>query len=618
MATEHSTTGELDAARELLQRIFGHEDFVGRQADVIGEALAGRDVLAIMPTGGGKSLCYQIPALMRAGTAVVVSPLIALMKDQVDALRQHGVSAACLNSALSSEEIKSVYRQFFAGELDLLYVSPERLVLDSCLDMLRQKPLALFAIDEAHCVSQWGHDFRPDYMDLAQLADEFPGVPRLALTATADERTRKEIVDKLRLQDPEQILGGFDRPNIRYHIKPKRETRTQFMSFYNANHRGESGIVYCMSRRRTEETAAWLELQGLRALPYHAGMDKETRNKHQEIFVRDEGVIIVATVAFGMGIDKPDVRFVAHFDMPKSVEGYYQETGRAGRDGLDSEALLFYGLSDAIRVRQMVDEGGAPEAVKRVERQKVNALLGLCETVRCRREVLLGFFGEEYSGPCNNCDNCLHPPQEWDGTVAAQKFLSCMVRVREHFGTAHVIDVLLGKPTPKVEKFGHQSLTTFGIGNELSLGEWNTVARQLVAAGCVVADSSRFGALRLTPEAAPILRGDQTISFRRELPRATQKVGKTAREPVSTELLSEEQRALFDALRAERRRLAAAQNVPAYVIFHDSTLLQMALRQPQTATEFADLPGVGAAKVERYFEPFLRVIQGGGTANPNP
>ncbi|MGI9347146.1 MAG: DNA helicase RecQ [Gammaproteobacteria bacterium] len=600
----------LAAARHVLQRVFGHNDFVGRQAEVIAETLDGRDALAIMPTGGGKSLCYQIPAILRPGVGVVVSPLIALMKDQVDALSQHGVRAACLNSAISIKQARDTQARFLSGDLDLLYVAPERLLSDSCLAMLQQSRIALFAIDEAHCVSQWGHDFRRDYLQLGQLADIFPQVPRLALTATADLRTRREIIDNLRLQQAAEIIASFDRPNIRYHIRPKENSRQQFLDFYHESYPGESGIIYCLTRKRTEEIAEWLEKQNLSAFPYHAGMNKATRERHQENFVRGDGIIMVATVAFGMGIDKPDVRFVAHFDMPKSVEGYYQETGRAGRDGLPSQALLFYGLADAIRIRQLVDESGAPEHIKRLERQKVDNFLGLCESARCRRELLLASFGETYHGPCGNCDNCLNPPQEWDGTVAAQKFLSGVIRAGERFGTAHIVDILLGKHTPKIEKFAHDRLSTFGIGSELSISEWHAVARQLIAAGHLCADSERFGALKLSPSARPLLRGDEKISFRRAPPKApSKKTTRPTRTTAAPPTLNDEQTVIFNALRTERRRLAAAQNVPAYVIFHDSTLLEMARQTPQTIEEFATLPGVGAAKVERYGSTFIKIIK---------
>ena len=510
--------GRMKQAREVLSRVFGHGDFIGRQAEVVGEVIAGRDALAIMPTGGGKSLCYQIPAIVRAGTGIVVSPLIALMKDQVDALLQNKVNAAFLNSAQTGKQSDEVCERFTSGGLDLLYVSPERLLAEPTLQMLRAAELALFAIDEAHCISQWGHDFRRDYLHLGKLAAAFPGVPRLALTATADDRTRREIADKLHLQNAATIVASFDRANIRYAVRPKTlgSVRVQFLEFYNKNHKGDSGIVYCMSRRKTEESAAALEKEGIRAMPYHAGMAKADREKCQERFAREDGVVICATIAFGMGIDKPDVRFVAHFDLPKNVEGYYQETGRAGRDGLPANAVLYFGAGDARFLRGLIDDSGAPENVKRRERDKLNTLINICETGKCRRAAVLACLGEEYKPPCNNCDNCLHPPEQWDATTAVQKFLSCIARTGERFGAGHVVDVLRGTGT-RAESLGHHKLSTFGIGKDMSKTEWNSLSRQLVAAGILTANE--HGALLLTKEAWQILRGKQKAFLRKDPPR---------------------------------------------------------------------------------------------------
>ena len=460
----------LAEAREVLRRVFGHQDFIGKQAEVIGNLLAGENALALMPTGGGKSLCYQIPALLAEGTAIVVSPLIALMKDQVDALRQYGVRAEFLNSSLTTAQARRVHEQFAGGELDLLYIAPERLMLNA-EDLLRESKVCLIAIDEAHCVSQWGHDFRPEYLKLGALADICPDAPRLALTATADAQTRQEIIDKLRLQDAKISVASFDRSNIRYAIRPKRDVHRHFLNFYRERHAKESGIIYCLSRKRAEETAEWLEKEGVTARPYHAGMTPKTRERHQNLFLREEGLVICATIAFGMGIDKPDVRFVCHFDLPKSIEGYYQETGRAGRDGLPADALLFYGAGDSKQLRRFIEEGGAPEHIRRIEIQKLNKLLAFCDAATCRRRLLLEYFDEQYKAEnCGNCDNCLSPPQVWDGSEAAQKFLSAALRTGQRFGAGHIVDVLLGKETEKTKKFNHEKIKTFGVGGRVAGG----------------------------------------------------------------------------------------------------------------------------------------------------
>ncbi len=613
--TAGAAAADLKKARDILRGTFGHENFLGEQERVIAETLAGRDVLAVMPTGGGKSLCYQIPAILRAGAGVVVSPLIALMKDQVDALAQNEVRAAYWNSSLTQKKADEVCARFANGELDLFYVAPERLLSDFCLQMLRKNPPSLFAIDEAHCISQWGHDFRPDYLHLGKLAAEFPGVPRLALTATADARTREDIAEKLKMKQAREIVASFDRPNISYEIRPKRGAREQLMQFYREKHEGESGIVYCLTRRGAEETAERLEKEGVRALPYHAGMDSKTRADYQEKFKREEGIVIAATVAFGMGIDKPDVRFVAHINMPKNIESYYQETGRAGRDGLASEAVLFYGMDDVRALRKWISESRAPETVKKAERKKLDDFLLLCESTQCRRAQILAHFGEEYSAPCGNCDNCLNPPQMREATVAAQKFLSCVARAcrgGRNFNAAHIADILLGKETERVNQFGHEKLSTFGIGGELRKAEWLALARRLISGGKMEADEERFGGLKLTAAAKPVLRGEETIAMRERA--APAKGEKAERKPSAQkyklqEPLTAEESARFELLRAERSRLAQAQNVPPYVIFHDTTLLAMAREPPADEADFAQLPGVGAVKAKRYARPFLRVLR---------
>ncbi len=604
----------LAKAREILGETFGHSDFVGRQEEVIAEALAGRDVLAIMPTGGGKSLCYQIPSIVLSGTGVVVSPLIALMKDQTDALAQYGVRAAQWNSSLSMSRANEVCAQYAAGDLDLLYAAPERLLSDRGINLLRVRPPALFAIDEAHCISQWGHDFRPDYLQLGKLATEFPKVPRMALTATADRRTSGDIVTKLRMQDAREVIASFDRPNIRYDIRPKDDTRKQFLRFYRSRHQGESGIIYCQTRKRAEETAEWLEREGIRAFPYHAGMDSQTRVLHQEMFVREEGAVVTATVAFGMGIDKPDVRFVAHFGMPKNVEGYYQETGRAGRDGLPSDAILFYSAGDTRAVRRWIDESNAPAEVKQSEIKKLDDFLRFCESSECRRKEILSYFGERYDPPCNNCDNCLNPQESRDVTVAAQKFLSCVFRTGQRFGAAHIADVLVGEQTEKVVKFGHHNIPTFGVGGELRKPEWTALARKLLADGRVRRDDARHGGLVLTDTARAVLRGEEKVTMR-PLPKREKLVRQTKITAVE-EPLTPEQRDRFEVLRAERRRLAAQQNVPPYVIFHDTTLLAMARTPPTDEASFADLPGVGETKVRRYATTFLQTLRNCGSEPP--
>ena len=568
-------------------------------------ALGGRDSLVLMPTGGGKSLCYQVPALLREGVAVVVSPLIALMQDQVAALRESGIRAAYLNSTLSQAEQQEVLADLRAGRLKLLYVAPERLLQEQTLSLLTALAVSLIAIDEAHCVSQWGHDFRTDYLALNELARLFPAVPRMALTATATEPTRKEIVERLALKDPQIFLSGFDRPNIRYLVQAKSDGRRQLSQFLSG-HRNEAGIVYCLSRKKTESIAGWLQTQGFEALPYHAGLPGEVRAKHQQRFLVEDAVIIVATIAFGMGIDKPDVRFVAHLDLPKSIESYYQETGRAGRDGRPADAWMVYGLQDVVRLRQMMDESDAAEEYKRNERLKLDALLGWCEVTSCRRRSLLAYFGDRQDEDCGNCDICLTPPATWDGTDASRKLLSAVYRTGQRFGAAHVIDVLLGKTTEKVLQHRHEGLSVFGIGVDLNASTWRSVMRQLIVQGYLRADPERFGALRLAEKSRPLLRGEATVMLRHD-PRAaaaplTKSRGTSGR-------VAEADREFWEALRGCRQLLAAEHKVPPYVIFHDTTLMQIVDRRPRDEQELLGISGVGQAKLERYGAAFLTVIR---------
>jgi ATP-dependent DNA helicase RecQ len=597
----------------LLRRVFGYGEFRGPQQAIVEHLVAGGDALVLMPTGGGKSLCYQIPALLRPGTGLVVSPLIALMQDQVDALRQLGVRAAVLNSSLDATSAFEVERALAAGELDLLYVAPERLLTERFLALLERSRIALFAIDEAHCVSQWGHDFRPEYRQLDVLHARWPQVPRIALTATADAPTRREIVERLGLEDARQFVSSFDRPNIRYQVAQKHDARRQLLDFL-APHRGAAGIVYCLSRRKVEETATLLAEAGYTALPYHAGLDAATRAANQRRFLREDGVVMTATIAFGMGIDKPDVRFVAHLDLPKSVEGYYQETGRAGRDGEPAEAWLCYGLGDVVTHKQMIEAGEAGEERKRLERSKLDALLGYCESTGCRRQRLLATFGESHPGDCGNCDNCLQPPQTWDATEASRKALSCVYRTGQRFGALHVIDVLRGGEGEKVRQFGHDRLSTYGIGADLDERTWRGVFRQLVALGLLEVDAGSYGALRLTGESREVLAGGRRVELRREDPRVARR-GRGRSESVRAATLAADaalapaEAALFESLRGLRARLAREQNVPAYVIFHDSTLRAIATRRPVDRDALAGITGVGAAKLSRYGDAVLAVLQ---------
>jgi ATP-dependent DNA helicase RecQ len=600
-----------DPALDTLRRVFGHDAFRGRQREIVARVVDGGDALVLMPTGGGKSLCYQLPALLRPGTAIVVSPLIALMQDQVDALRQLGVRAAFLNSSLDAADAAQVERQFAGGELDLLYVAPERLLTPRFLGLMERARLALFAIDEAHCVSQWGHDFRPEYRQLTLLHERWPDVPRIALTATADAPTRREIVERLALEGAEQFVSSFDRPNVRYAVVAKDDSRGQLLDFLDA-HRGDSGIVYCLSRRKVEATAAMLAERGIRALPYHAGLDAGVRAEHQRRFLREDGIVMAATIAFGMGIDKPDVRFVAHLDLPKSLEGYYQETGRAGRDGEPADAWLAYGLGDAVLLRRMIEEGEAGDERKWLERGKLDALIGYCESTACRRQALLAYFGEPHAGGCGNCDNCLQPPRTWDATEAARKALSCVYRTGQRFGAAHLIDVLRGADTAKVRQFGHQSVSTYGIGGELDARQWRAVFRQLVAAGLLEADVEGHGALRLAAAALPVLRGERQLQLRAEPPRRERRRGgKPAGDrPAAPAIeLPADAAARFALLRQWRADTAREQNVPAYVIFHDATLRAIALEQPRDLVALARIGGVGVGKLERYGNELIAALE---------
>ncbi|WP_188258880.1 DNA helicase RecQ [Azospirillum tabaci] len=621
-------------ALEVLRSVFGYSAFRGQQADIIAHVIRGGDALVLMPTGGGKSLCYQVPALVRDGVTVVVSPLIALMRDQVTALRELGVRAAFLNSSLDAAEAREVERAMVRGEIDLVYVAPERLVTPRFLDLLDRTKLALFALDEAHCVSQWGHDFRPEYLQLSVLHERHPTVPRIALTATADAQTRAEIKDKLGLTEARVFLSSFDRPNITYRVVPKKSERQQMLAFLRENHPEDAGIIYCMSRAKVEDTANWLNQQGREALPYHAGLPSEVREANQDLFIKGEGIVMVATVAFGMGIDKPNVRFVCHLDPPKSLEAYYQETGRAGRDGLPADAWMSYGMADVVGLRQMLEQSEAGDSHRRVERSKLEALLGFCETSACRRKVLLNYFGETLEAPCGNCDTCLEPVETWDGTVAAQKALSAVYRTGQRYGAGHLIDVLLGNSTEKVAQQAHDALKTFGCGKELSKAEWQSVYRQLVAAGYLTVDLEGYGGFRLTDAGIPVIKGQQTVKLRKDpvvekrrgvhdaLRRHVSRGGSAPSGGLAGGLsgegvsragargaLSPADDALWHALKDCRTELARAQGVPPYVIFHDSTLLEMVATRPMDRAAFARLPGVGARKLERYADPFLDVIR---------
>jgi ATP-dependent DNA helicase RecQ len=588
----------------LLNTVFGHPAFRGAQEAIVAHLADGGDALVLMPTGGGKSLCYQLPALLRKGTTLVVSPLIALMQDQVAALRQLGVRAAFLNSTLDGQQAHATERALRQGELDLLYVAPERLVMPRMLETLEQlseaSALALFAIDEAHCVSQWGHDFRPEYLQLSLLHERFPSVPRIALTATADPQTRDEIIRRLALQNARVFISSFDRPNIRYSVVDKADARTQLLRFLQEEHAGDAGIVYCLSRKKVDETAAWLSMHGVRALPYHAGMDASARAAHQERFQREDGIVIVATIAFGMGIDKPDVRFVAHLDLPKSIEGYYQETGRAGRDGGPADAWMAYGLGDVVQLRRLIEQSEGNEEFRRISFAKLDALLGLCETAGCRRVRLLDYFGEP-SAPCGNCDTCIEPPETWDATEAARKALSAIYRTEQRFGAVHLMDVLRGKAGERVSRWGHDQLGVFGIGADLDEPTWRLVFRQLVALGYARPDHDSFGSLRLTAAARPVLKGEQSVEMRRASPRR----GKTAKRRAAASADSP----LLTRLRAWRTEQAREQSVPPYVVFHDATLSAIAAAQPRDLVALSSISGIGDSKLKRYGAALLQLLR---------
>ena len=596
----------MSEALTILNQTFGYPAFRGEQAEIIGQVASGGDALVLMPTGGGKSLCYQIPALLRDGVGIVVSPLIALMQNQVDQLKQLGVRADFLNSTQLIDEAGRVQRDALAGKIDLLYVAPERLLTPSFLHLMERMTIALFAIDEAHCVSQWGHDFRPEYLQLSILHERFPTVPRIALTATADELTREEMIKRLKLEDARVFISSFDRPNIRYTVVEKQDARQQLLRFLREEHPGDAGIIYCLSRKKVDETAHWLKGQGIVALSYHAGMDTASRRRNQDKFLGDDSIVMVATIAFGMGIDKPDVRFVAHLDLPKSVEGYYQETGRAGRDGQPANAWMTYGLSDVVQLSRMIEQSDADESHKRVERHKLDAMLGYCETVTCRRQMLLQYFGEA-GAPCGNCDTCLAPPQTWDGSLAAQQALSTVYRTGQRFGAGHLIDVLLGKATERMKSLGHDQLKTFGLGNDFDDKRWRSVFRQLVATGLLRVDVTGYGALLLNETSRPVLRGEQPVHFRQEVEVEKRKTTKT-RTKVPLDLPADRYE-LLEALRTLRRKLAEEQGVPSFVIFHDSTLMQLVTQRPQSRAQLAEISGIGAQKLDRYGAPLLDVLR---------
>jgi ATP-dependent DNA helicase RecQ len=596
-----------------LRRVFGFPSFRGQQQEIVERVTAGGDAIVLMPTGGGKSLCYQLPALLRPGMGVVVSPLIALMKDQVDALRQAGVRAAALNSALPPGEAGAIERAARGGELDLLYLSPERLMMPHCLDLLRRCRIALFAVDEAHCISQWGHDFRRDYQGLGILKEQFPETPLIALTATADEPTRRDIAVRLHLEEARLFAAGYDRPNLFYRVIEKRSAREDLLRFLDEEHVGDAGIVYCQTRRAVEETATWLSARGREALPYHAGLPTETRARHQERFLREEGIIVVATVAFGMGIDKPNVRFVAHLDAPKNLEAYYQETGRAGRDGLPADAWMTYGLADVMNLRRLTEAADIGEQQSRIERQKSEALLGFCETVSCRRQVLLGYFGERHHQPCGNCDNCRGPAVEsLDGTVPAQKVLSAVYRTGQRFGAQHLVDVLTGNATERVRQLGHDRLKTFGVGTEFDRRGWLSFVRQLLAQGHLLPDPEGHGGLVLAPSAAEVLRGARELRFRRDPPRERGRDRKSGARAAAGLALDPAAEALWQKLRAWRLDEARRQELPPYVIFHDATLIEVARRRPGSLAALADIPGIGRSKLDRYGAAVLAVTADAG------
>lgn len=595
-------------ALEILQTIYGFDAFRGQQQEIVDTLIAGDDALVLMPTGGGKSLCYQIPSLARPGTGIIVSPLIALMQDQVDALKALNLNAAYINSSMDAQSVARTENALLAGEIDMLYVAPERLLMPNMLSLLDRCEIALFAIDEAHCVSQWGHDFRKEYMGLSLLAERYPNVPRIALTATADERTRHEIANNLQLTEAASFVSSFDRPNIRYAIGEPVNARDAMLQFLDTHHEGDAGIVYCLSRKKVEQTAEWLNKQGRNAVPYHAGLSAAERQHNQTRFLREDGLIVVATIAFGMGIDKPDVRFVVHLNLPKSVEAYYQETGRAGRDGLPSNAWMAYGLQDVINLRSMMAQSDADEQHKRLENHKLETMLGLAELTTCRRQALLGYFGDTLEEPCGNCDNCLYPPHTWDATEAARKALSCVYRTGQRFGVSYVVDVLLGKESERITRFGHDRLSTYGIGKEHSANEWRNLFRQLIARGLLAVDVEGHGSVLLTEASRPVLKGEQALHLR-ELVAEGRKSGSASRRKRAMAEIAEQDQPLWNALRQLRKQLSEVAGVPAYIVFNDSTLVDMIAIKPRDKSEMASVSGVGQHKLEQYGDEFLEVIR---------
>ena len=598
--------------RQILKKYFGYDTFRKHQLEVIQKILAGEDAFVLMPTGIGKSICYQIPSIMRRGVGLVISPLIALMQDQVEALRQNGIAAEFLNSSLDPDESRRVENRVVTGGADILYVAPERLLNDGFQHFIQKFPIALFAIDEAHCVSQWGHDFRPEYLRIAEVTDRFANVPRIALTATADAVTRRDILNKLKLAHATQFISSFDRANICYRVQLKSKDKQQLHHFILSAHRGDAGIVYVRTRNRADQIAAWLQDQGMAAISYHAGLDPRTRAERQQRFLRDDGLIIVATIAFGMGIDKPDVRFVAHLDLPASMEAYYQETGRAGRDGQPADAWMIYSLADVVAMRKLLDQSEGDEVFKRIQRQKLEALLGYCEAVACRREVLLGYFGEKFPAPCQNCDNCSRSVEAWDGSVAAQKALSCVYRTGQRFGAAYLTDVLTGKPSPRILTLRHDRIKTFGAGKELSAEEWRSVFRQLLAAGLLNVNLGTISGYRLTQKSWPVLRGEHKVCFRKD-PRPARNEKKLKKAPAKhkTGLPAEHDRALFEKLRRLRLAISKKLGVPPFVVFHDKTLKEMAMQQPKNREEFLGISGVGEQKARQFADDFLKAINEG-------